>query len=446
MPAPFRAIIVGGGPIGLVAAHMLSRSHIDFILLEKQDTLFADRGASIGVYPQTFRVLDQLGLLDSLREIWSPLKDKCFVTHGGKVYREHPRFSWMEENHGHPFAMFHRAELLRVLYECFPEEEKKHVLTNKRLVNVTTQPGRVTVQCDDGSIESGSMVIAADGAHSVVRSCMRRLAGASSPHAPLNKVKPYVTKYRLLYGTASLMPGMPAGSSWDAHGVGMSTQLFVGRDKAWFFWYEPLESTTQERVTYTREDEKRFVKKWGHVHITDKIVLTDLYSARYSSGMTILEEGIVEHWSWDRIVLVGDAVVKTTTNLGFGFNGGIQGLVTLMKGLNRLVRKQRGGDSIAGDFDLVFQEYAAKSIPLSARFVAVSSRALRESTWSTWKHWLMDRYVKGAIDADRKMYHKIGSLISQGLVLEFWGERNLPPGRMAWLHFPDQAACIGDVS
>jgi 2-polyprenyl-6-methoxyphenol hydroxylase-like FAD-dependent oxidoreductase len=95
MGEAFRVIIVGGGPIGLLAVHCLSKAGIDFVLLERRDTLSPDSGASIGIYPSTIRIFDQLGLLGPLQKIWSPLRRKLVITHEGVIYKDHPRFSWM---------------------------------------------------------------------------------------------------------------------------------------------------------------------------------------------------------------------------------------------------------------------------------------------------------------------------------------------------------------
>lgn len=96
MECPFRVIIVGGGPIGLLAAHCLSKAGIDFIVLERGGTLLPENGASLGIYPSTLRIFDQLGLLGPVQEMWSPLSRKIVITHDGVIYKDHPRFQWMK--------------------------------------------------------------------------------------------------------------------------------------------------------------------------------------------------------------------------------------------------------------------------------------------------------------------------------------------------------------
>lgn len=97
MEEPFRVVVVGGGLIGLLAAHILSQAGIQYVVLEKRAALVGDGGASIGLYPQTARIFDQLGLLEAIQRIWSPLSRKIVITHEGAKYKDHPRFDWMRE-------------------------------------------------------------------------------------------------------------------------------------------------------------------------------------------------------------------------------------------------------------------------------------------------------------------------------------------------------------
>ncbi|GAP82705.2 putative FAD binding domain-containing protein [Rosellinia necatrix] len=65
-PPPFRIIVVGGGLLGLTAAHMLAKAGLDFVVLEQHADLLPEIGSLLSLLPPTFRVLDQLGLLDAV--------------------------------------------------------------------------------------------------------------------------------------------------------------------------------------------------------------------------------------------------------------------------------------------------------------------------------------------------------------------------------------------
>lgn len=72
----FRAIIVGGGPVGLCLARAFSLAKIDYVLLERRDTVVEESGFSLALWPHGVRILDQLGLLEEGQKIRLPMKDK----------------------------------------------------------------------------------------------------------------------------------------------------------------------------------------------------------------------------------------------------------------------------------------------------------------------------------------------------------------------------------
>jgi 2-polyprenyl-6-methoxyphenol hydroxylase-like FAD-dependent oxidoreductase len=65
-PGRFKAIVVGGGPVGLTAAHALHLAGIDFVVLERRTTLIEDLGASLVLAPHNLRVMHQFGILDNM--------------------------------------------------------------------------------------------------------------------------------------------------------------------------------------------------------------------------------------------------------------------------------------------------------------------------------------------------------------------------------------------
>lgn len=61
--------MVGGGPVGLTAAHVLSKAGIDYVVLEARPKIVEDVGASLVLIPHSIRVLAQLGMLQKVREL-----------------------------------------------------------------------------------------------------------------------------------------------------------------------------------------------------------------------------------------------------------------------------------------------------------------------------------------------------------------------------------------
>lgn len=64
-----RVLIAGGSIAGLALANMLEQTEIDFLVLEKYDKIAPDLGASIGVFPNGFRILDQIGVHSAVMQL-----------------------------------------------------------------------------------------------------------------------------------------------------------------------------------------------------------------------------------------------------------------------------------------------------------------------------------------------------------------------------------------
>lgn len=64
---------MGGSVTGLTLAHSLGRIGVDYTVLEQRDEVAPQEGASIGILPNGARILDQLGLYDSIEPTIAPL-------------------------------------------------------------------------------------------------------------------------------------------------------------------------------------------------------------------------------------------------------------------------------------------------------------------------------------------------------------------------------------
>lgn len=96
-------IIVGGGPVGLMAAHICNKLGLDFVLLEQYHSVTPDIGACIGLWAPSLRVLDQLGLWDAFNPQVKPMFDKISFTQEGSIIHSGSIFSVNEKRcYTHP--------------------------------------------------------------------------------------------------------------------------------------------------------------------------------------------------------------------------------------------------------------------------------------------------------------------------------------------------------
>ena len=82
----FKVIIIGAGPVGLLAALAMRSANIDFIIIEQRRDILVDIGAGLALNPASLRIFHQLGLLDKLLPLGCELRRKATFTQRGHLF------------------------------------------------------------------------------------------------------------------------------------------------------------------------------------------------------------------------------------------------------------------------------------------------------------------------------------------------------------------------
>jgi FAD dependent monooxygenase len=88
---------------------------------------------------------------------------------------------------------------------------------------------------------------------------------------------------------------------------------FHGKDgRVFWFIIHKLDRTYvyPDVPRYSPEDAAHLCAKLAHVSILQDICVGDLWKNRLVASMTALEEGLLDTWHFNRIVLLGDSVHK----------------------------------------------------------------------------------------------------------------------------------------
>lgn len=289
-----------------------------------------------------------------------------------------------------------RHDISKVLYESLPPAAKACIEVDRNVTSVAVDAdgSGASVTCADGTTYHGSVVIGADGVHSMVR----RHIGAERRGAPLDAEEPFESRFRCLWirFPTDLCAALQPGDSSETHGPGASTQMFAGPETAVTAVYERLPGPTRQRARYTQADEEALVERWGHLPIMAGRALTirRAYESRTSASLLNLEEGVVDDWSArGRLVLIGDSAHKFTPNTGSGCNQGILDAVALANQLHKAIEESAGGAPSTERLDKAFGDYQDERKPGVTTHCSRSGYSAVVSTWSSALLGFADRWI-----------------------------------------------------
>jgi salicylate hydroxylase len=162
-----RVVIAGYGIGGAALALALQRFGIDYVVLEQAPRL-EEVGAGVQLSPNGVAVLKHLGVHDALAAVAFQPKDLLYRDwQSGEVLMRNPLMPQIDQHFGSPYYHAHRADLLGVLKGAL---EGDRVRLGCRITSVEQSGGEVRARLADGTVESGDVLVGADGIHSLVRS------------------------------------------------------------------------------------------------------------------------------------------------------------------------------------------------------------------------------------------------------------------------------------
>ncbi|KAG8156979.1 hypothetical protein KVR01_013201 [Diaporthe batatas] len=471
--APFRVIIVGGGPTGLIMAHALHEAGMDYTLLEQAAHIGApdttadptqpdhNNGTSFHLlWPDSARILDQLGLLRQVQQISCPVRTRNTGSASTPGEDSDDVFARSEPDHGRPCMLVDRMALLRVLLASLPPAERAaRVRMGKQVVSVETDDAGVRVACEDGSVYRGSVVVGCDGVHSVVRRRVCELRAEGKREAARRRSfgllggggheadSAMEARYYGLVGTGPLLDGLEAGVCYETRcdAIGATVQVLTSEDTMHFVVYVPLHRPVTRQTHYPPENANHLASVVANHPITERIRFSDLWQSRNHGKMLDFHEGIADKWYHGRIVLAGSAAHSTTPVLGLGANAGIQGVVQLANGLRRFLpphhhhhqRHSHHGLPAGPDtarIKRVFRAYQAARedhARTAALISAYYARAIaQQGTLSIFCNWA----APGAAVDVRMLDGQVAWAVRQGITLEYLEEEHFREGRLRWVN------------
>lgn len=329
---------------------------------------------------------------------------------------------------------FHRAHLVQILYDRLPLEAKKKFEFGKKLIDIESTEDGVKAICADGSIYEGSIILGADGVHSKTRLMMRHLALKSDPSRPWDPEAPFPASYKCLWASFP-RPSQEKGQNHDTQHHDQSVMYITGRERGWIFLYKKLSCSTTDRISYSPQDMVAFAKEFEHFPVTKSLTVKDVWGKRMTAGMANLEEGVLDHWSWGRVALVGDACHKFTPNAGLGLNNGIQDVVMLCNGIREAVCHDSPRQPSTPTLAKIFFTYQSVRTSMLQADASISAGMTRMQAWATRSHYLLSRYIMSLSLVEQFLIGVLGARATrQALVLDYVPGDEPLNGRVPWMH------------
>ncbi|KAI8630199.1 hypothetical protein F5Y19DRAFT_484078 [Xylariaceae sp. FL1651] len=337
---PFRIIIVGAGPAG------------------KHSEVAPPKGAGISMWPHGLRIIHQLGCLDAIKAASVLINRFQGRASDGRLVHDNLFYAHVEENHGIGFFPLERRQFLKILYDGLPD--KSFIKTGAAVESVRQLPDKVEVQLTDGNVETGDMVLGCDGVHSLVRSDMWDHASRSSPGLiQIKEKKSHKASWKTLAMTTPEISELGERNLTVTYIDGVAFLVTSQPDAAYFFVIFRLDMpfTWPKRERYTDGDAEALAELVADKPVTNQIVFAEVWKRRNRAVVIALEEYVTEHWHHGRIAVCGDAVHKLHPNMALGGNSAIEGVVSVINHINRVMLMTKGPKPSATALNMAFMAY-----------------------------------------------------------------------------------------
>lgn len=162
-------LVVGGGIGGMATALSLAKFEIPSIVFE-QATEFRVFGSGLQFCPNTFKMIDYLGLLDSFYDIAIFPENLCYVDGlTGKEFMKLPLQGEFVNRFRYHFGSFRRNDVIQTFYDHCRKSPFIQLVTDAKIVKVNDEGSHPIVSSTKGQSFEGSAVIGCDGLWSDIR-------------------------------------------------------------------------------------------------------------------------------------------------------------------------------------------------------------------------------------------------------------------------------------
>ena len=346
-----RVLIAGAGPVGMVAAAILTRREIPVTLVESDPGLTYELRAST-FHPPTLDMMDEFGVTDRLIEsgliapTWQ-IRDRA----GGVVGTFD--LSILKDDTAHPYRVqCEQWRLVHFLYDVIKDNPYLEILFSHRAVSAEQDGNRalLTVETPDGERTlTGNFLIAADGAASAIRKSLEiEFDGYTLPEMFLVVSTPF---------------------DFAAHFADLTSVTYFSDPVEWFFLLKTREFWRCMLPTPDGASGEGLLDEENVQDRLNRIVPNDEPYQVVHRTLYRIHQRVAATYRVGSIFLAGDSAHINNPLGGMGMNGGIHDAVNLAE---KIVAVLRGAP------DELLNRYDRQRRNIALEYVQVQSVRNRE--------------------------------------------------------------------
>jgi 2-polyprenyl-6-methoxyphenol hydroxylase-like FAD-dependent oxidoreductase len=352
-----RIAIIGGGIGGLSVSLALRQFGFEPEVFEQAPELL-EVGAAIAVWPNAMRLLQRLGIGETVMQHAGIIEQVRWLTQDGNVLNQ-VRFPHTDA----PAVALHRAELQDALRRALPANS---IHLGHPFRKYQHEGEVVRARFSDSSSIDCDLLIGADGLHSQVRTQL------------LDDGMPSACGYTSWRGIAESAPAiMEAGNAVEIYGRGMRFGLGpVGQGRVgWWATVNKVPSSTEGAASTVAETSDPMRRELLQLFTGWCEPVLELIQTTHSKSMVrndVFDRPPAKLWGTERVTLMGDAVHPSTPNLGQGGCMAIEDAIVLARCLHKY--GESGSSASAAEINGALQTYEELRRPRTAAIAKYSRR------------------------------------------------------------------------
>ncbi|KAK7743714.1 hypothetical protein SLS62_010493 [Diatrype stigma] len=333
-----------------------------------------------------------------------------------------------------------REKFLQILYDGLPD--KSYIRTGCNVQSITQHADSVDVTLADGSVETGDMILGVDGVSSLTRTSMWDHADKVSPGLITQKDKTCMkTSYRGLIGIGPQIPNLRKDVLITTFDEKLTFLTLTQKEQVFWLVLFRLPETMvwPQRGRWTEKDAEEQAAKIASHPLTKECKFEDLWNTRERGALVPMEEGLLDRWYHDRIVLAGDAAHKVTPNLALGGNSAMESVVVLCNLLQKMVA---GQENARPSLETLTKAFAAYQNERHGRMKVIVDLSARATRMEAWDH-MLDKFVTTRVMPyipHHFLVKQLGRIITPAPKLDYVSLEGFARGKTPW-KYDDGVEC-----